>query len=832
MVLRFRPRYRDSVSVMSDGSDLAGAAVGGRKLIAVVYADMVGYSRLIGLDDAGTSHRLRTLRETLIDPAIYGHGGRVVQTGGDSLLIAFDSLDGAVRCAVTVQRQMPIHDGDQPPDRRIRFRIGINIGDVIVDGTNLHGDGVNIAARLEAASPVGGICVSRTVRDHVHGRLDLAFKPIGPLALKNIARPVEAFVLRLDPGAGEPLADARQAWPGSRSLAAVFAGTAGLLRRLASGAGWRLYQDADTAKKATRLSPGPAPTMTQDHTPADLGLSKVPRLSIVVLPFQNLSGDPGEDYLADGITEDLTSDLSHLPQTFVIAHASARRYKERGVDPKQIGRELGVRYMLEGSTRRIGPALRVNAQLIDTGTGAHVWSDRFDQDLTERAEGEGTIVRRIALGLDIALVQDESARGMQDRPDSGDAFDFVLRAKSLMQQQANLDRFDKAQVLYDHALRLDPQSVPALTGLAHVLTAQFLDRGYWLSGDEPERLAKLIADAQTIAPADETVLARAAVWLEIDGRYIEAMALSRRIIEIYPNYTYGYTFLARSKIYCGDAEEAIPLLEKAIRLDPYNFSLFDRYWRLGFAHLLIRQEREALAWFNRALAAIPDAPARQRAAQLRHIAAAHALIGEIDEARRALAESDRVWPFSTLRSLGHENYQSSVYAEQFRHFQHGLRLAGLRDHADECADFRVEHVDGLSAPLKGFTPLTVPGARTIGTAELGTFLEHHAPVVIDTMGHFWGRSLPGAIGLIGSGVGGGFTDRAHERLAQKMPELMGADLTTPIITVGFNSETFDGCNLARRLVALGYTDVYWYRGGREAWEAAGLPEAELVPREW
>ena len=185
------------MSTTGGSSDLAGKAMGGRKLIAVVYADMVGYSRLIGLDDAGTLRRLRTLRRALIDPAIREHGGKVVQTGGDSLLVAFDSIDGAIRCGIKVQQQVPVYDGDQPPDRRIRFRIGINIGDVIPHGTDLHGDGVNIAARLEAECPVGGICVSRSVRDHVHGRLDLAFEPIGELTLKNIARPVEAYVLRL-----------------------------------------------------------------------------------------------------------------------------------------------------------------------------------------------------------------------------------------------------------------------------------------------------------------------------------------------------------------------------------------------------------------------------------------------------------------------------------------------------------------------------------------------------------------------------------------------------------------------------------------------------------
>jgi adenylate cyclase len=276
------------VSATGGNLDVAGKAAGGRKLIAVVYADMVGYSRLIGLDDAGTLHRLRTLRRALIDPAIREHGGRVVQTGGDSLLVAFDSIDGAVRCAVRVQQQVPVYDGDQPPDRRIRFRIGINIGDVIPDGTDLHGDGVNIAVRLEAAGPVGGICVSRTVRDHVHGQLDLAFEPVGELTLKNIARPVEAFVLRLDP-------------------------------------------TAETSEVSKLTS-----------TPPDVGLSNAPYLpavplalpdkpSVAVLPFRNMSGDPEQEYFADGITEDITTALSRLRWFFVIARNSSFTYKRKVV---------------------------------------------------------------------------------------------------------------------------------------------------------------------------------------------------------------------------------------------------------------------------------------------------------------------------------------------------------------------------------------------------------------------------------------------------------------------------------------------------------------------
>jgi len=280
-------------------SDLIGLAPGGRKLIAVVYADMVGYSRLIGLDDIGTLERLRTLRSGLIDPAISEHGGRVVQTGGDSLLIVLDSIDGAVRCSMKIQAQVPDFDGDQPADRAIRFRIGINIGDVIADGTDLHGDGVNVAARLQAACPAGGICVSRVVRDHVHGRLDLVFEALGALALKNIARPVEAFVLR--------------------------------------------GREAATATGAVERS------FPQGASEAAPLLNKP---SIAVLAFTNMSGDPDQEYFSDGVADDIITELSRSRSLFVIARNSSFTYKNRAVDVKQVARELGVRYVVEGSVRR------------------------------------------------------------------------------------------------------------------------------------------------------------------------------------------------------------------------------------------------------------------------------------------------------------------------------------------------------------------------------------------------------------------------------------------------------------------------------------------------
>ncbi|MFL5284365.1 MAG: adenylate/guanylate cyclase domain-containing protein [Rhodopila sp.] len=304
-------------------SDLIGRAPGGRKLIAVVYADMVGYSRLIGLDDLGTLDRLRALRNTLIDPALNEHGGRIVQTGGDSLLIVFDSIDGAVRCAVKIQRQVPDYDGDEPRDRVIRFRVGINIGDVIADGTDLHGDGVNVAARLQAECPPGGICVSRAVRDHVHGRLDLVFEELGALSLKNISRPVEAFLLRLEREAIEPTLSS------------------------------------------------PAPLL---HSSARR--AKLPRLSIMMAPLRNLGVPEEHAYLAESIPEDIASDLEQLFRDtgpFVVDFPEALRREGNATSPRDIARQLGLAYVIYGSIRGIIGRLALNLQVVDVETGAHLW---------------------------------------------------------------------------------------------------------------------------------------------------------------------------------------------------------------------------------------------------------------------------------------------------------------------------------------------------------------------------------------------------------------------------------------------------------------------------
>ena len=333
------------------------AGIRTRQLVAVLYADMVGYSRLIGLDDAGTLARLRSFRTKLIDPALEEHRGQLVQTGGDSLLIVFDSINGAVRCAVEIQRQVPILDGGQPPDHAIRFRMGIDIGDAIADGTDLHGDGVIVAAKLQAECPPGGVCVSRAVRDHVHDRLDLAFEPLGLLSLKNIARPVEAF----------------------------------------------LAKRADTLQSVEQM---PVQATGEPLPPSG-------RPSIAVLPFTNMSGDTEQEYFSDCIADDIITELSRNRSLFVIARNSSFMYKGRAVDVKQIARELVVRYVLEGGLRRSGDRVRITAQLIDAENNGHIWAERYDSALEDVFAVQDEITAAIVAAVQPVVADAELRRALR-----------------------------------------------------------------------------------------------------------------------------------------------------------------------------------------------------------------------------------------------------------------------------------------------------------------------------------------------------------------------------------------------------------------------------------
>jgi TolB-like protein/class 3 adenylate cyclase len=582
----------------TNAPDLIGRSPGGRKLIAVVYSDVVGYSRLIGLDDIGTLERLRTLRSALIDPAIEEYGGRIVQTGGDSLLIVFDSIDGAVQCAVKVQRQVPQYDGEQPADRTIRFRVAINVGDVIAEGTDFHGDAVNVVARLQAECPVGGVCVTRAVRDHVHDRLDLAFNPIGTLNLRNITRPVEAFVIRLDTGksldttAHSPGLPAVISTPPRRRLRyrnVVAASAAGLVAVCALiVAGFWLH----------RASPS-APQSIATATAAPLPLPDKP--SIAVLPFTNIGGDAKQERLADGITEDLITDLSRYHSLFVIARNSVMTYKGKAVSVQQVGRELGVRFVMEGSIQTNGDRVRVTAQLIDAATDTHVWSDRYDRALNDIFEVQNEVTQKIAGTLGgmtgtLTLVDAPTVR--RKPPANLTAYDYYVEGQELHYKLTKED-VAKAEVLLKKAIELDPQFARAYYGLGHVYGTQ----AWWsLSDTDPtvlyERSRDTLLKAIALDPNDALPYSLLGdVYMSLND-WDRAVALFDKAIELNPNDPDVLHHVGGVLPFIGRAKEGAEMVDREFRLNPrypsfYNIDV-DPYYVIGRYNQVITMVRRTV----------------------------------------------------------------------------------------------------------------------------------------------------------------------------------------------------------------------------------------------
>lgn len=476
--------------------------------------------------------------------------------------------------------------------------------------------------------------------------------------------------------------------------------------------------------------------------------------------------------------------------------------------------------------------LRVNAQLIAAETGQHLWSDRFDEELKDLADGQQHIVARMRGALGIGMVDIERARGQRERPATPDAFDLILRARALRNQPPTPERIADALALYEQALVLDPDSALAMAGAAQLLNEQYMNVGRWTTAEARERAETLVARALSISPLSEDTLRAKSYLLRTQERWADAIAAAQQFIEMFPNSQTGYILLGLCKTYTGEAAEEIALNQRLLRLSPRNPNLFNFYRRMGYASLMLGRDQDAIAFSEQSLALHPEASPHVRHWTYTAMAAAHARLGHMDQAYQALAEAKRLWPFDTVRSETPTNPGNAVQGTQIKAFQDGLRRAGLRDHADEDADFGVSSDADLHAERAGSLPLTVPGAVTIRTGDLPRFIDERKPVIIDPLLNFWGRSLPGAVGLKNGDIGGTVLDGAQDRLRRKMAELTGNDLTKSIVAVGWNSERFDGRNLTLRLVALGYSNVVWYRGGREAWEVAGLPETELFPQDW
>jgi adenylate cyclase len=568
-----------------------------RRLAAIFAADVVGYSRLMGVDEEGTHERFKAHLRELVDPKIREHHGRIVKTTGDGVLAEFASVVDAVRCAGEIQRAMADRDLDLAAERRLRFRIGVNLGDVIADGGDIYGDGVNIAVRLEGLAEPGSICVSGTVRDHIGDRLPYAFEDMGEQSVKNIARPVRVYAVRPE-------------------------GLAGV--RTANGS-------------STTSSPSPV---------------VAPRLSIVVLPFTNLSNDPEQEYFADGITEDLATDLSRLENMFVISRNTAFTYRNKPVDTKQIGRELGVRYVLEGSVRRSGSQLRVNAQLIDAATDAHLWAERFGRDTGDLFALQDEITSQIANALGVELIAAEAARPTEH----SDALDHILRGRAVLLKPRTRDTYREAIDLFERALALDPQSVEAQSRLAAALVNRMLELTTDSAAADLARAEGLVDQALAASPRYAFAHFVKGRLLRAHKRWEEAIPEFEAALALDHNSVYALASLGWCKLCAGSIEEVIPRLEQAIRLSPRDPFIGWFYYLIGTVHLLQSRIDEAIVWLEKGRSARPTVPfPRSR------LASAYALRGETERAAAELAEARRLDGGDLFSSIAHVKADSGAW---------------------------------------------------------------------------------------------------------------------------------------------------------------------------
>jgi len=586
-----------------------------RKLAAILSADVEGYSRLMGDDEVATVRTITAYR-ALIASSVAGHGGRVVDAPGDNVLAEFASVVDAVQCAIDIQRELQSKNAELPVSRQMRFRIGINLGDVIVEGERLYGDGVNIAARLEGLAEGGGICLSGTAYDQIEGKLPLTCEFAGEHTVKNIARPVRVYRLRLD--SSESPAPSRD----GRSHPAMVISAVVVVLVLLGGAGWVGWH---------WLKP-----------PETAGLPLPDRPSVAVLPFANLSQDPAQEFFSDGVTEDLITGLSKVSGLFVIARNSVFTYKGRAVKIREVGRDLGVRYVLEGGVQRSGNRVRITAQLVDATTGYHIWAERYDREVRDIFALQDEVSREIVRAMAVKLTEAERTR--LGRPPTGvlEAYDLVLRgneARYRTTREANAE----ARRLFVQALDLDPNYARAYLGLAwtQLQSWQFL----WTA--DRESLARARELAEKAMALNDTlvgayyVLAQVHLWMKEHDR---AIAKAEQAVGLAPNDADGYETLAEILGWSGRPEEGLSRIQHAIRLNPHCPSFY--LWTLGHTYYLLGRRQEALDTFAKVLQENPNF-----SGALAFRAVLLDELGRTREAREAWAKTGALMPGVSMVSL-------------------------------------------------------------------------------------------------------------------------------------------------------------------------------------
>ena len=575
-----------------------------RRLAAILAADVANYSRLMGVDEEGTLAALKAYRHEIIDLKIADHRGRIVKTTGDGALVEFASAVDAVRCAMEIQRAMAERNSAVPEDRRIEFRIGINVGDIIIDEGDIYGDGVNIAARVETLASPGAICLSDNAYQQMKGKLALDVSDMGEHQLKNIAQLVRIYTIRLD----------------------------GVLAR---------------------------PVLALPDKP-----------SIAVLPFQNMSGDPEQDYFADGMVEDIITALSRFRQIFVIARNSSFTYKGRAVDIKQVGRELGVRYVLEGSVRKAANRVRITGQLIDTATGAHLWADRFDGGLEDIFDLQDQVTASVVGAIAPKLEQAEIERAKRKPTESLDAYDYFLRGIASLHQGA-WQAHNEALPLFYRAIELDPNFASAY-GLAALCYVPRKTNGWMIDPvQETAEAARLAGRAAELGKNDAVALsaggyALAYIVHDLDG----AAALIDRALVLNPNLAAAWLRSSWVRVYLGEPERVIEHAARAMRLSPLDPFLSGMQGATAFAHFFAGRYEQASAWSEKALREQPH-----YLTALRVAAASSALAGRLEEARQAIARLHQLDP--ALRVSNLKDRIPLRRPEDISRYEDGLRKAGL-----------------------------------------------------------------------------------------------------------------------------------------------------------
>jgi adenylate cyclase len=581
-----------------------------RKLAAILAADVVSYSRLMGADEAGTLAALKRHRETIFDPAVAAHNGRIVKLIGDGVIVEFSSVVDAVNCALSVQRSNAAAPGQSESQPAIVLRIGINLGDVIVEGDDIYGDGVNIAARLEPLAEPGGICVSSIVNESVGNRIDVRFQDSGDISVKNMDRPIRV---------------------------------------------WKWHPSATTPTAARSNAAKPQPN--------------VATASIAVLPFTNMSGDPEQEYFSDGISEDIITDLSKIAGLMVIARNSSFAYKGRSIDVRAVGRDLGVRSVLEGSIRRASNRVRITAQLVDATTGAHLWADRYDRDLTDIFAVQDDVTRRIVDALKVTLSPAERTRLTDSGTPNIDAYDCYLRGREVLGlNPKNRERFEKSTKLFMRALELDPSYSQAYAALSMAYNLDYQNR--W--SDNPDnslQLAKHNAEQAIEKDPNEPFARLVASWAAMFEKDLDRAKSEVDIaLSLNPNFSGAYASLGSIHTYSGRPLEAILALEHATRLDPAFRSGHLHF--LSMAYLLAGKYDTAVALLKERIRLIPGTDFSRVL-----LASALGHLHEVDEAHRIWQELKEINPkYSFNEHFGRQPFKRE---EDVQQIAEGLAKAGL-----------------------------------------------------------------------------------------------------------------------------------------------------------